>query len=123
MIQTILIFALIYMSPWVELANISNFQGAGGHPVSRSMLAFYQSIQTFLTIGYGSVCPGNFPSVLVSGVGLYRRIPDGVFHSVRCSEAAQVRVHFNTQKWHSNVNFCAPPGISVTMKTDMEAKL
>lgn len=67
MIQTILVFALIYMSPWVELANISNFQGSGGHQVNRAMLAFYQSIQTFLTIGYGGVCPGNFPSVLVSG--------------------------------------------------------
>ncbi len=67
MVQTILLFSLIYMMPWIELENISNFQGSGETHVNRAMLAFYQSVQTFLTIGYGGVCPGNFPSVLVSG--------------------------------------------------------
>lgn len=67
MVQTVLLFSVVYMMPWIELANISNFQGAPEPPANRAMLAFYQSIQTFLTIGYGGVCPGNFPSVLVSG--------------------------------------------------------
>ncbi len=67
MIQTILFFSLLYMTPMIQLANISGFQGAKSPNVNGIMLAFYQSVQTFLTIGYGGVCPGNFISVLASG--------------------------------------------------------
>lgn len=67
MLQTILFFALLYMTPWVQLANISDFRGAEHAVLNHVMLAFYQSVQTFLTIGYGGVCPGNFTAVLISG--------------------------------------------------------
>lgn len=67
MLQTIFFFSLVYMLPWIQLANISNFEGSPHPVVNRMMLAFYQSVQTFLTIGYGGVCPDNFQSVLISG--------------------------------------------------------
>lgn len=67
MIQTILFFTLIYLSPWIELANLSAFHGSDNPSVNRVMLAFYQSVQTFLTIGYGGICPDNFTAVLLSG--------------------------------------------------------
>lgn len=68
MVQTIIIFSLIYLMPGIQLAHTGLFIGSSDYFVNRVMMAVYQSIQTFLTIGYGQVNPGNFTAVMVSGL-------------------------------------------------------
>lgn len=68
MVNTIVVFSLIYMSPSVKLASTTMFSGSSNHFTNMVMHGIYQSIQTFLTIGYGQVNPGNFTAVLISGV-------------------------------------------------------
>lgn len=68
MIQTIIIFSLIYLMPGIQLSHTGMFVGSTDFFVNNVMQAIYQSIQTFLTIGYGQVNPGNFTAVLVSGL-------------------------------------------------------
>lgn len=68
MVQTIIIFSLIYLAPDVHLAHTGLFAGSPDFFANKVMLAVYQSIQTFLTIGYGQVNPGNFTAVIVSGL-------------------------------------------------------
>lgn len=68
MVYTIVIFSLVYLSPAVELASTSMFAGSADHFTNKVMQGIYQSIQTFLTIGYGQVNPGNFTALIVSGV-------------------------------------------------------
>lgn len=68
MVQTIILFSLIYLSPSIKLASTTMFAGSEDHFTNKMMQGIYQSIQTFLTIGYGQVNPGNFTAVLVSGL-------------------------------------------------------
>lgn len=66
MLNTVVFFTLVYASPLVELTKTTKFIEMESEIGRRFLLAFYHSVETFLTIGYGDVNPDNFLGVILS---------------------------------------------------------
>lgn len=66
MINTVIFFTLIYAMPFVEMSRTTKFIIEDSPIKRRLMLAFYHSVETFLTIGYGDVNPDNLVGTLIS---------------------------------------------------------